>query len=113
MRTLNRELFSTRRDGLLRLRDDGFDVQSQTLCHAGPIRWIGFVEVLDLQLLNALGYTVAQAGDDVVDQPLLGIRRHQAEEIPGLRVIVAVGAVIVPCDRSAHSARSFEVGTVL
>src|SRR5438094_1800558 len=69
---------SIRRAGLP-LRDDRCDVQPQPLRHSGSIRWIGLEEVLDLQLLNALRHAIAQAGDDVVHQPLLRVCRQQPE----------------------------------
>src|SRR3989440_2431039 len=63
----------------LPLRDDRCDVQPQPLRHSGSIRWIGLEEVLDLQLLNALRHAIAQAGDDVVHQPLFRVCWQQPE----------------------------------
>src|SRR5271156_451251 len=80
--------------GLL-FRDHGVDVQAQALRYAGSVGGIGFVEVLDLQLLNALGHTAAEAADDVVDEALLGAGIHQAEEVARLGIVIAVAAVIV------------------
>src|SRR2546430_12817714 len=79
----------------LRPGDDRFDIQSQPLCHPRSVRWIGLVEVLDLQLLDAPGNRF-HAGYDVADQALARVRLHQAEQVSGLRVIVAVKTVIVP-----------------
>jgi hypothetical protein len=43
---------------------------------AASVGGIGSVEVPDLQLLHPLRDAVTKAGNDVVDQPLLGIRGH-------------------------------------
>src|SRR5216684_8168718 len=93
--------------GLFWLCNDRFDVQSQPLRHAPPISRIGLEEVLELQLLNALRHAVAEAGDDVVDHPLLGVRGHKPEEIARLRIVITVEAVIVPCYGSTHGMRPF------
>src|SRR4030095_3000436 len=47
-----------------------------------------------LQLLNTRGHRL-HASHDVADQALAGPRRHQAEEVTGLRVVIAVKSVIV------------------
>jgi hypothetical protein len=49
-----------RRAGLL-LGDDCVDVQAESLGNAGSISWVGLVEVLNLQLLNSLRHSVAEA----------------------------------------------------
>ena len=63
----------------------------------GSVGRISFVEVLDLQLLNMLRHRF-HAGHDVADQALARVRRHQAEEVAGLRVVIAVEAVIARTD---------------
>jgi len=66
-----------------------------------------------LQFLNALRYAIAEAGDDVVNEPLACIRGHQPEQISWLRVVVDVGSVIVPCNGSAHRMGSFDIRVIL
>ena len=62
----NSQLFSIRGAGLL-LSDDRVDVQAQPFGNAAAVGRIGFVEVLNLQLLDALRHAVAEAGDDIID----------------------------------------------
>src|SRR5258707_7613828 len=80
--------------GLLLFRDDLLDLQAEALGYAGAVCGIGFVEVLDLQLLDA-ARDAAHTGDDVADEALFGVGGHQAEEIARLRVVVGVEAVVV------------------
>src|SRR4029077_16662424 len=72
-----------------------------------------FVEVLDLQFLDALRHAIAQARDDVVNQSLFGVSGHQPEKIPRLRVVVAIGPMIMPCHSSAHRVWPFDIRVVL
>ena len=51
-----------------------------------PFAEIGFVEVLDLQILNALRHG-APAHANVADQTLLRLIRQQTKQIARLRVI--------------------------
>src|SRR5882672_4889921 len=99
--------------GLFCLCDNRFDIQAQPLRHALPISRIGLVEMVELQLLNALRHAIAEAGDDIVDQPLPGVRGHKPEEIARLRIVITVEAMIVPRYGSAHGMRPFDVGPVL
>src|SRR6202030_14627 len=85
--------------GLLPLRDDLVDLQAEALGYSGAVCGIGFVEMLDLQLLNA-ARDAAHAGDDVADEALLCVGGHQAEEVAGLGVVIGVEAVIVAVDRA-------------
>src|SRR5712692_9990491 len=85
--------------GLLLLREDLVDLQAEAFGYAGAVSGIGFVEVLDLQLLDA-ARDAAHTGDDVADEALFGVGGHQAEEIARLRVVVGVEAVIVAVDRA-------------
>src|ERR1700738_3460412 len=85
-------------DGLL-LRDDLVDLQAEAFGYAGAVRGIGFVEVLDLQLLNA-ARDAAHTGDDVADETLFSVGGHKAEQVSRLRVVVGVEAVIVAVDRA-------------
>src|SRR5206468_10040224 len=70
------------------------------------------VEVLNLQLLDAARKGL-YAADDVADEALLRIGRHEAEEIAGLGVVVGVAAMIVASDGSAHESGTLEVAVVL
>jgi len=72
---------------------------AEALGYAGAVCGIGFVEVLDLQLLDA-ARDAAHTGDDVADEALFGVGGHQAEEIARLGVVVGVEAVIVAVDRA-------------
>src|SRR5206468_2338446 len=58
-------------------------IEAKSSCYTGPVGGVRLVEVLDLQLLNALRHRL-HAGHDVADQALAGPRRHQAEEVAGL-----------------------------
>src|SRR5262249_62041849 len=58
------------------LIDYGVDVDTQALRHARSVGRIGFVEVLDLQLLDVPRHAAAQAAHYVADQPSLCVRRH-------------------------------------
>jgi len=92
--------------------DDLFDVKPQALGHARPIVGIRLVEVRDLQLLDGLR-NLLQAADDVVDQPLLRVFRHQAEQVSRLGLVVVFVAVIVAIHRSRDRPRTFTIGRVL
>src|SRR3954464_14213338 len=70
------------------------NIQTQTLRHAFTIRRIGLIEVLDLQLLDALR-RIAEAAHNIVDQALPGIRWHQPVQIARLRVVIRIAAMIV------------------
>ena len=41
------------RGGCLWLIDDLVDFETEAFCYAGAVGWIGFVEMLDLQILDA------------------------------------------------------------
>ena len=94
--------------GLLLLRDDLVDLQAEAFGYAGAVSGIGFVEVLDLQLLDA-ARDAAHASDDVADEALFGVGGHQAEEIAWLSVVIGVEAVIVAVDRAGDFFRSLTV----
>src|ERR1700674_4825530 len=89
-----------------------FDVQAQPLRDAGSVSRISFVEVLDLEFLDALRDGL-HAGHNVVNQPLLGVRGHQAEQIPGLRIVIAIGAVSVPRQSPGDGPRPFYICRIL
>src|SRR6266849_532912 len=94
--------------GLLLLGDDLVDLQAEAFGYAGPVSGIGFVEVLDLQLLDA-ARDAAHAGDDVADEARFGVGGHKAEEIARLRVVIGVEAVIVAVDRAGDFLRALAV----
>src|ERR1700685_952337 len=73
--------------------ENRLDVEAKAIRHASSICRIGFVEVFALQFLDALR-SLAEAAYDVADQSLLRIGGHQTEQISGLRVVVAVAAMI-------------------
>src|SRR5450432_2396955 len=54
----------------------GIDIESQPFRHAAAVRRIGLVKVLHLQLLYSF-WRVAEAADDVVNQPLFRVGCHQ------------------------------------
>src|SRR3981081_3281515 len=85
------------RGGCLRLINDLVDFEAEAFCYSGAVGWIGFVEMLDLQILNA-ARDAAQAGDDVANEALLGVGGHETEEIAWLGVVVGVEAMIVAVD---------------
>jgi hypothetical protein len=93
--------------------DDGVDVDAQGLGYASAVGWIGFVEMLDLEFLDVARDSVAEAAGNIVDEALFCIGGHQAEEITGLRVVVAVGTVIVTRNCAADRSWAFRVVLVL
>src|SRR5258708_3526078 len=99
--------------GLFSFCNYRFDIQPQPLRHAGAVSRICIVEMPYLQFLNALWDAIAEAGDNVVDEPLPRIRGHKPEQISWLRVVVDVGSVIVPCNRAAHGMRAFDIQVIL
>src|SRR4029077_13980800 len=92
--------------------EDRLDVEAKTFRDAAAIRGIGLVEVLALQFLDAVR-SLTQAANDVADQSLLRIGGHQAEKVSGLRIVIAIAAVIVARHRAAHHFRAFNVTWVL
>src|SRR6266699_1697816 len=52
--------------------ENPLDVEVETFCYASPVGGICFVEVLDLQFLDALR-SLTEAAHDVADQSLLRI----------------------------------------
>src|ERR1700686_195010 len=65
--------------------DNRIDVEAKAFRYAGSVRRIGFVEVFALQFLDALR-SLTEVADDVADQSLLRIGRHQTEQISRLGV---------------------------
>src|SRR5260370_7981502 len=63
--------------GLLLFRDDLVDLQAEALGYAGAVCGIGFVEVLDLQLLDP-ARDAAHTAHNVADEPLFRFRAHPA-----------------------------------
>lgn len=92
--------------------EDRLNVEAEGFRYAVAICQIGFVEMFDLQLLNAFG-CLTEASRDVSDQSLLRIGRHQPEKISGLRVVVAVIAMIVPSHCATHQFRTLEIFGIL
>src|SRR5882672_5596302 len=92
--------------------EDRLDVEVKPLCNAASVSRIGFVEVLDLQFLDALR-SLTEAAHDVADQSLLRIGGHQPEQVAGLRIVIAVAAMIVPRHRSAYHLRPLDVLWIL
>ena len=67
-----------------------------------PYAGSAFVEVADLAKLD-LAANRPHVRDDVVDEPCLLVRLHQAEEITGLRKVVVTGILLVePFGESAE-----------
>src|SRR5579872_5897226 len=88
------------------------EVESQTFADALSIGRIGFVEVRHLQLLNMPG-RLSQAADNVADEALLRILGHEAEQVAGLGVVVALVAMIVAVYRAADHPGAFTIGCIL
>ena len=73
------------------------DAQAQGVCYAGAVRGIGLKEVLDLQLLSTQRGEF-QTGRNITNQAFASVWLHEAEEVPRLRVVIPVKAVIVTVD---------------
>jgi hypothetical protein len=58
------------------LRDYGFYVQAQAFGYAFAVGWVGFVEMLDLEFLDAARDAITEAAGDIVDEALFGIGWH-------------------------------------
>src|SRR5580698_2239501 len=85
-----------------------FNLATDGLGNTFAILRIALIEVIDLQVLNAL-LNLTQTTRDISKQPLLRIRRHQTEQVPRLRVVVAIMlAVIEP----SHGRRAVSRGTL-
>src|SRR5579884_725063 len=77
------------------------NLQAKSFRNAASIIRIGFVEVLDLQLLDA-ARNGTHAGNNVADKPLLLIRLQQAEEVSRLGVIIVIHAMVMPGNGSTY-----------
>ena len=58
------------------LCDDGFDVQAEGFGYAFAVGRVGFVEVLDLEFLDAPRDAIAEAAGNIVDEALFRVGWH-------------------------------------